>query len=564
MPFNAIDLKKINTYPLRERSNLVKLKDLVYPGSSFRPFESEELKQVAEDIVRARRAGRPVIWMMGAHVIKCGLGPLLIDLMQKGLVTHFAGNGAVAIHDLELAMIGETSEDVATSIEDGTFGMAEETGAMTHLALRNGVRDGLGYGESLGRLIDEMQFPHRENSVLYQAYRLRVPMTIHATIGADIIHQHPDSDFGILGAATGQDFKIFCASVAGLENGVFLNFGSAVTGAEVFLKAISITRNLGYPVNGFTTANFDLYALGKQYHTPVGKDVPEYYYRPRKNVVNRPTSQGGRGYHIQGDHIQTIPTLHEWVCSLTADETISRTVQVPEGLVEGQADPIQRVRRSSPAAASAVEELLQRRPYLSDAAGALCKAYELIARSMERGGTLFLAGNGGSMSDALHISGELLKSFGGKRPLPPSEKVRLAAQPEGEQLANSLEGGLRAVVLGANLSLSSAVGNDFAERGMNLAQELHALARPGDVFLGISTSGKARNVRLAASTAHARGLDVVIFTGSAPSPLSEMADVAVHAPEKRTDLVQEEHIALYHCLCDMLERRFFGNGSSAS
>ena len=561
MPFTSIDLKKINTYPLRERTNLVKLTDLVHPGSSFQRFESEALQRVAEDIVRARRAGRPVIWMMGAHVIKCGLGPLLIDLMQKGLVTHIGGNGAVAIHDLELAMIGETSEDVATSIEDGTFGMAEETGAVTHRALRNGVRDGLGYGESLGRLIDELEFPHREHSVLYQAYRLKIPMTIHAAIGNDIIHQHPDSDFGVLGAATGQDFKIFCASVAALENGVFLNFGSAVMGAEVFLKAISITRNLGYPVTGFTTANLDLYPLGKDYHIPVGKDVPEYYYRPRKNVVNRPTSLGGRGYHIQGDHIQTVPTLHAAVCALTAGETLPRTVRVPEGLVEGEPDALQRVRHDSPEAASVVNDLLQRRPHLAQAASALCTAYELIARSMARGGTLFLAGNGGSMSDALHISGELLKSFAGKRPLSPAEKSRLTAQPEGDLLASSLEGGLRAVVLGANLALSSAVGNDFAERGMNLAQELHALARPGDVFLGISTSGKARNVRLAAAAAHARGLDVVIFTGAAPSPLSEMADVPVHAPAKRTDLVQEEHIALYHTLCDMLERHFFAGGS---
>jgi len=559
LPFNAIDLKKIKTCPLRERTNLVKLADLFHPGSPFQRLESAELARVAEAIVRARRAGRPVIWMMGAHVIKCGLGPLLVDLMEKGLVTHFAGNGAVAIHDLELAMIGETSEDVATSIEDGTFGMAEETGAMTHLALREGARDGLGYGESLGRLIAEMRFPYREHSVLYQAYRHQVPMTIHATIGADIIHQHPDSDFGILGAATGQDFKIFCASVARLQDGVFLNFGSAVTGAEVFLKSISITRNLGYPVSGFTTANFDLYPLGKDYHAPVGKDVPEYYYRPRKNVVNRPTSQGGRGYHIQGDHIQTVPTLHEMVCSLAAGETFPPMPPAP-GLVGGESSALERIRRETPPVADVVDDLLLRRPHLSGVAEALCQAYWLIAQSFERGGTLFLAGNGGSMADALHISGELLKSFAGKRPLAAAEKARLMAQPEGELLAGALEGGLRAVVLGANLSLSSAVGNDFAERDLNLAQELHALARPGDVFLGISTSGKARNVRLAAAVARARGLGVVVLTGAAESPLSELADVCLHAPARRTDLVQEEHIALYHALCDMLERRFFESG----
>ena len=209
-------------------------------------------------------------------------------------------------------------------------------------------------------------------------------------------------------------------------------------------------------------------------------------------------------------------------------------------------------------AAGALRELLQRCPELECAAVDLARAYAEIARSQKVGGTLFLAGNGGSMADALHISGELLKSYKRPRPLPEGLKRRLAAQPDGEVLARSLEGGLRALVLGINPSLASAVANDNPERDMGFAQELLALARPGDVLLGISTSGTARNVRRAASVARARGLTTIAFTGADGGPLAEQADVAIRAPAQETDRIQEQHIALYHCLCEMLEEEFFG------
>lgn len=555
MPYPSIDLKRVSTYPIAQRRNLVKLSDLIHPGNQIPPFESPEMAHVIDAVVKARQNGHPVIWMMGAHVIKCGLGPLIIDLMEKGVITHVAGNGAVSIHDTELALIGETSEDVATSIEDGSFGMAQETGATIHRALKRGVLDGMGYGESLGRLMAEEKLPHREVSVLYHAYRLGIPATIHVTMGADIIHQHPDCDFGILGEATGRDFRVFCASVAGLDHGVFLNFGSAVTGAEVFLKAISIVRNLGYPVAQFTTGNFDLISLGQDYHSNVGKDKPVYYYRPRKNIVNRPVSTGGQGYHIQGNHMDTIPTLHRAVTErLTGSNPAPVSAQV-------KADPLDavaaRITERSPLAAEAFHALIERQPQLKDAAAALGKTYLAAAHALERGGTLFLAGNGGSMSDALHISGEMLKSYGRPRPLTPAERKTLAGSPDEELLAQTLERGLRGVALGVNPVIASAVDNDFSERGMAAAQELNALARAGDVFLGISTSGKARNLRLAAETAHAKGLTTVLLTGPKTSPLAEMVDVAIHAPGERTDRIQENHILLYHCLCDMLERDFF-------
>lgn len=558
MPHPFIDLKHVKTYPIRERKNLVKLKDLLQPGELTVDFTNDEIDHVIERIIEARQGDRPVIWMMGGHVIKSGLGPLLIELMRKKVITHVAGNGAVSIHDFEIAMIGETSEDVATSIEDGTFGMAEETGALMNRALRLGATDGLGYGESLGRYIEEAGFPFRQYSVLYNAYQLGVPMTIHATIGTDIIQQHPDCDFGILGWASGQDFKIFCNSVSDLENGIFLNFGSAVTGAEVFLKAVSITRNLGYPVHGFTTANFDLIPLKKDYREPVGKDDPEYFYRPRKNIVNRPVGKKGFGYHIQGDHIKTIPYLYTAVSEDLKASPLNVGV-VPDKPKETLTTTLIRVEERSPQAVKAVRDLLERRPHLIDTAPSICKAYIVIAESFERGGTLFVHGNGGSMSDALHITGELLKSYKLPRPIHKNLKNRLMEEPSGKPAAENLEEGFRAIALGTNPSLSSAVDNDFGERWMGIAQQLNALARPGDVFWGISTSGKAKNIYNAMVVARAAGLTQILLTGENESELSKISGVSIHAPAQRTDRVQEEHIAIYHCICDMLELDFFGS-----
>ncbi len=326
---NPLDFSKIRTYPLKERRNLVHMDDLIYPETPRPEYANPELEEVIERAVAARKNGRPVIWMMGAHVIKCGLSPLVVDLMRRGIVTHVAGNGAVSIHDFELCLIGATSEDVPHGLEDGTFGMAEETSAYMHQAIREGVKEGLGYGAAIGRFIDRNPalFPYRETGVLYQAYRLGIPATIHITIGADIIHQHPQADFAALGAASGTDFKVFCASVSELEGGVYLNVGSAVTGAEVFLKALTIVRNLaqsgaGAPVvdpyragpyrAGLTTANFDLREL-PDYRAPVKDTQPDYYYRPRKNVINRPTAQGGKGFHIRGDHKDTVPFFYHGV-----------------------------------------------------------------------------------------------------------------------------------------------------------------------------------------------------------------------------------------------------------
>ncbi|MEG0146748.1 MAG: hypothetical protein RR739_11845, partial [Clostridia bacterium] len=272
-------------------------------------------------IVTARQNGRPVILSMGAHVIKNWLSRYLIALMDKGIITHLAGNGACSIHDFELCYLGGTSENVPTAIEDGSFGMWEETGRWMNEALQAGARAGLGYGTSLALYMDahKERFPHLADCVLYQAYLADIPATYHIALGTDIIHQHPIVDFGAIGQTSGVDFHKFCYSVSQMDGGVFLNFGSGVIGPEIFLKALSISRNLGYQTFNITTANFDLVDLG-DCHKSIGYDDPNYYYRPRKNIVNRPVSRGGKGWHFAVDHKVSLPNLYARVMQKTDGE----------------------------------------------------------------------------------------------------------------------------------------------------------------------------------------------------------------------------------------------------
>jgi phosphoheptose isomerase len=492
--------------------------------------------------------------MIGAHVVKRGLSPLLIDLMQCGLITHLASNGAATIHDFEIAMQGSTSEDVASSLETGSFGMAEETGARMNQAIRSGARDGLGMGEALGRAIAEgADFRYCQHSLLNAAYRLSIPYTVHVAIGTDIIHQHPAANFAALGWASGQDFKVFTQAVCDLEGGVFCNFGSAVIGPEVFLKALSIARNLGHALRVFTTTNFDLLDLG-DYRKVIGDDVTDYYYRPRKNIVNRPVSLGGKGFHICGDHNQTIPNLYQQVLAGLGDGSLQ---PVSQAIQPG--DPLSRVKAGYPSAAPVLQAMLDRYPELHGCAEDLVRAFETLMRAFRSGRTFFVCGNGGSMSDALHIAGELDKSFRHPRGLTEEQRRRLLFQPGGDDLAKFLQQGLPTIPLGANPALMSAIGNDNPLPHINYAQELYALGRAGDVLLGISTSGSAQNVRHAASTAHALEMTVISLTGPVGGPLAAQADIAIHAPGRDTPEIQGWHIQLYHVLCDMLEAAAFGD-----
>ena len=289
-----LDFNKIKTIPIRQRKNKVKLSDLIKPENSKILMDSIELNELSDITTNAAIRNKQVIVMMGAHVIKVGMSSLIIDLMKKNVITHIAMNGAGPIHDFELALIGETSEYVESTIEDGTFGMIEETGRIMNEAIKEGAKNNQGMGCSIGKNINDLNLPNKEYSILYNAYKLNIPVTVHVAIGTDIIHQHPSCDGAAIGKTSYQDFKIFTESVSRLEDGVIINLGSAVILPEVFLKALTIARNLGFKVEKITAANFDM----------------NNHYRPRENVVTRPTSLGGKGFTIIERHEKTIPTLH--------------------------------------------------------------------------------------------------------------------------------------------------------------------------------------------------------------------------------------------------------------
>jgi hypothetical protein len=255
-----------------------------------------DLRAIVSAIVEARSRGRQIIWAMGGHVIKCGLAPVLADLMRRGFATAFAMNGSASIHDFEIALAGHTSEDVEAVLPDGSFGSAEETGREMNNAIRCGAAEGLGIGESLGRALEGLaDAATAEYSLLVNAYRLATPVTVHVAIGTDTPHTHPTADGASIGAGTLRDFQLLCSLVAGLDDGgVYLNVGSAVVMPEVFLKAVSATRNVGHRVANFTTVNLDFLQ----------------HYRPRMNVVQRPhANAGGRGYSLTGHHEIMVPLL---------------------------------------------------------------------------------------------------------------------------------------------------------------------------------------------------------------------------------------------------------------
>ena len=296
-----LDFSKIKTIPIRKRKNKVRLSDLVRPENSKILLNSAEFNELVERIVDAHKNKKQIIVMIGAHVIKVGMSLLMIDLMKRGIIRHIAMNGAGPIHDFELALIGETSEYVEKTVEDGTFGMIEETGSVLNEAIKEGSKNDYGMGYAIGKKISDLNLPNKECSILYNAYRLSIPVTVHVAIGTDIIHQHPSCDGAAIGKTSYHDFKIFAESVSRLENGVVLNIGCAVVLPEVFLKALTIARNLGHKVRNITTANLDM----------------TDHYRPRENVVQRPTSLGGKGFAIIEKHEKTIPTLHRKLVDLT-------------------------------------------------------------------------------------------------------------------------------------------------------------------------------------------------------------------------------------------------------
>lgn len=302
MTFPPLDFSKIRTYPVADRANKVAVEAFARPhtaGASFRAFLEglpdflavQDLKLVIDAIVAAVRNARPVVLMMGAHAIKVGLNPIIVDAMRSGIIHAVAFNGAGAIHDFELCYQGETSEDVQRGLNDGSFGMVEETGRLMNAALAAGVEKGLGAGRALG--VATVGFPNRHLSIMATGADLDLPVTAHIGIGTDIIHQHPTTRGDVLGEVSYRDFKTFAAVCAQLEGGVVLNVGSAVIMPEVFLKALTVARNLGHKVEKFTTATFDM----------------TRHYRPSENVQRRPTALGGKGVYLVGHHEINLPLL---------------------------------------------------------------------------------------------------------------------------------------------------------------------------------------------------------------------------------------------------------------
>jgi hypothetical protein len=304
--FQPIDLEKINTYPLASRPSKVTVEAFAEPveaNDSLKDFLDKlpdilavrHLREIARQIRRAKDLKKPIVFGIGGHVVKTGLAPVLIDLMQRGFLTAIAANGSVLVHDTEIALAGFTSEDVDASLGKGDFGAARETGEILNAAAVRGAREQIGLGEAMGREVLEQNPANKRVSLLCRTYENKIPFTAHLAIGADIGHFHASSDGAALGAATHTDFKLFCSIVREMSGGgVYLNLGSAVVLPEVFLKAVTVVRNLGYPLEDFTTANFD-FIQG---------------YRPNTNVVRRPTAGGaGRGFSLTGHHEIMIPLL---------------------------------------------------------------------------------------------------------------------------------------------------------------------------------------------------------------------------------------------------------------
>lgn len=313
MPYPQFDRSRLRALPLAQRIHDMTLNEVLPLDAQTDRFEHPDLAMLAERIAGARARGAAVILLMGAHVIKMGLSRFVIDLMERGLVTLVGMNGAGPIHDYELSLIGATTESVARYITQGQFGLWQETGRINDIVAR-GVADGLGYGEALGREIAEVDYPHKDVSILAAGYRLRVPVTVHIGIGQDIIHEHPNCDGGALGAASYRDFLVFAHEVTKLDGGVMLNYGTAVMGPEVYLKALAMARNVahqeGRKINRFATAVFDLVDLGEDLSKEAPKSDARYYYRPFKTILVRTVQDGGESFYIRGPHRSTLPALH--------------------------------------------------------------------------------------------------------------------------------------------------------------------------------------------------------------------------------------------------------------
>lgn len=316
MPYPLFDRARLRLRPLAERVHDYTLEQFARLDDPLPAYDNPDLATLAQRIVAAARRQSAVIWMMGAHVIKNGLSRYVIDLMERGVVSAVAFNGACCIHDFEIASIGATTESVARYISEGQFGLWRETGRINDLAAQ-AAREGIGLGEIVGRAIWEERLPHRKASILAAGYRLGIPVTVHVSLGYDIIHEHPNCDGAALGAASYTDFLVFARQVERLEGGALLSMGTAIMGPEVYLKALAMARNVafqeGRPLNHFTTAVFDLQDLGPDLAHEAPKSDARYYFRPFKTILVRTVRDGGESLYINADHKLTVPVLHRHI-----------------------------------------------------------------------------------------------------------------------------------------------------------------------------------------------------------------------------------------------------------
>lgn len=299
-----LDFKKIRTFPIKERKCKFSISNIVPIDSEFEEIDSPEFEELVKRISLAVKNKKKVILMIGAHVIKTGMSLYIIELMKKGIISHIAMNGACSIHDFELAFLGKTSEDVSESLESGKWGMVEETGHHINQAVNQAAKDNNGYGHAVGKKIDELNCKYKKYSIFWNAYNLNIPASIHVAIGADTIHYHPECNGAALGKTTYNDLKMLTESVSKMEFGAAINIGSAVILPEVFSKALNTARNLGFNPKGITTANFDFISQ----------------YRPKVNIVERPTLNSGKGFNIIRKHQVTIPNLYSKLCKKTEGE----------------------------------------------------------------------------------------------------------------------------------------------------------------------------------------------------------------------------------------------------
>ena len=299
MKFKQLDYEKLNTYSIKERKSKVSIDDFFnFNASNFidslpNILCGKSLKEIIDYCYKAKINNKKIVIAMGAHVIKVGLSPLIIELLKRGIVDLIAFNGAGIIHDTEIAMNGRTSEDVDSALKQGDFGMSEETSAFLNNAIIAGYKKGIGLGESIGEALEGSDFKYLNYSVIYNAYRYNIPVTVHVAVGTDIIHMSPSCSGEAVGETSLRDFKVFCNTIKELEGGVYFNIGSAVVLPEIFLKAVTLVRNLGYTLSEFVTVNLDFIR----------------HYRPMTNVVTRPVSNGGKGYNLTGHHEIMLPLI---------------------------------------------------------------------------------------------------------------------------------------------------------------------------------------------------------------------------------------------------------------